>query len=79
MTIHSLLILCHLLIGFSGRSFYTYSSEPFHPLPGKTPAWKSPDEAMQAIESGNHCGFVARGGGRERKVVVVGRGWVGVC
>lgn len=52
------------MIGFSGRSFYTYSSEPFHPLPGKTPAWKSPDEAMQAIESGNHCGLPGEGAGR---------------
>lgn len=36
----------------SRRSFYTYSAEPFHPLPGKTPAWKSPQEALQVIESG---------------------------
>ncbi|KAJ7358896.1 hypothetical protein OS493_020734 [Desmophyllum pertusum] len=36
----------------SRRSFYTYSAEPFHPLPGKTPAWKSPEEAVQVIESG---------------------------
>ncbi|KAL9953208.1 hypothetical protein ACROYT_G040586 [Oculina patagonica] len=36
----------------SRRSFYTYTTEPFHPLPGKTPAWKSPDEAVQAIQSG---------------------------
>lgn len=36
----------------SHRSFYTYSAEPFHPLPGKTPAWKSPQEAVQVIESG---------------------------
>lgn len=42
------------LFWISGRrSFYTYTTEPFHPLPGKTPAWKSPDEAVQAIQSGN--------------------------
>lgn len=35
-----------------GRSYYTYAFEPFHPLPGKTPAWKSPDEAVQIIQSG---------------------------
>lgn len=35
-----------------GRSYYTYSLEPFHPLPGKTPAWKSLEEAVQIIESG---------------------------
>lgn len=34
------------------RSYYTYSSEPFHPLPGRTPAWKSPYEAMEVIQSG---------------------------
>lgn len=34
------------------RNFYTYSVEPFHPLPGKTPAWKSPKEAVEVIESG---------------------------
>jgi len=35
------------------RSFYTYSAEPFHPLPGKTPAWKSPQEALEVIQSGD--------------------------
>lgn len=34
------------------RSFYDYSPEPFHPLHGRTPAWKSPDEAVQCIKSG---------------------------
>lgn len=37
----------------SDRSYYTYSSEPFHPLPGRTPAWKSPYEAMEVIQSGH--------------------------
>ncbi|EDO31214.1 predicted protein [Nematostella vectensis] len=36
----------------SNRPYYTYSSEPFHPLPGRTPAWKSPEEAVQVIKSG---------------------------
>jgi len=42
------------------RSFYTYSAEPFHPLPGKTPAWKSPEEAVQVIQSGEGGPSIAR-------------------
>ncbi|KAK3749477.1 hypothetical protein QZH41_013458, partial [Actinostola sp. cb2023] len=34
------------------RSYYEYSPEPFHPLRGRTPIWKSADEAVQIIESG---------------------------
>ncbi|KXJ11048.1 uncharacterized protein LOC110244318 [Exaiptasia diaphana] len=33
------------------RFFQAYSPEPFHPIIGKTPVWKSPDEAVQVIQS----------------------------
>lgn len=45
-------MLSYFRYNIGRRNFYTYSAEPFHPLPGKTPAWKSPKEAVEVIESG---------------------------
>ena len=45
-------MLSYFRYNIGRRNFYTYSAEPFHPLPGKTPAWKSPEEAVEVIESG---------------------------
>ena len=45
-------MLSYFRYNIGRRNFYTYSAEPFHPLPGKTPAWKSPEEAVKVIESG---------------------------
>lgn len=46
-------MLSYFRYNIGRRNFYTYSAEPFHPLPGKTPAWKSPKEAVEVIESGD--------------------------
>lgn len=35
------------------RSFYLYSPEPFHPIPGKEPKWMSAEEAVSSITSGH--------------------------
>lgn len=45
-------MLSYFRYNIGRRNFYTYSAEPFHPLPGKTPARKSPEEAVKVIESG---------------------------
>ncbi|XP_052284514.1 4-hydroxybutyrate coenzyme A transferase-like isoform X1 [Dreissena polymorpha] len=34
------------------RSYYLYSPEPIHPLPDRVPDWKTADEAVQVIQSG---------------------------
>jgi hypothetical protein len=33
------------------RTFYLYSPEPFHPIHGREPVWKSAEEAVEVIES----------------------------
>ncbi|XP_014674002.1 PREDICTED: 4-hydroxybutyrate coenzyme A transferase-like [Priapulus caudatus] len=33
------------------NDFYTYSSEPFHPLPNKVPTWRTAEEATAVIKS----------------------------
>ncbi|XP_071146934.1 succinyl-CoA:acetate/propanoyl-CoA:succinate CoA transferase-like [Mytilus edulis] len=33
------------------RTFYLYSPEPFHPIHGKEPVWKSAEEAVTVVES----------------------------
>ncbi|CAD5124898.1 DgyrCDS13149 [Dimorphilus gyrociliatus] len=35
------------------RSFYLYSPEPFHPIPGKEPKWMSAEEAVSTVTSGH--------------------------
>ena len=45
-------MLSYFRYNIGRRNFYTYSAEPFHPLPGKTPTWKPPKEAVEVIESG---------------------------
>lgn len=40
-------MLSYFRYNIGRRNFYTYSAEPFHPLP-----WKSPKEAVEVIESG---------------------------
>lgn len=39
-------------LGFGARTYYSYSSEPFHPLK-RAPAWKSAEEAVSVIKSGD--------------------------
>ncbi|WAR14420.1 CAT2-like protein [Mya arenaria] len=34
------------------RGYYLYSPEPIHPLPDRTPDWKTAEEAVQVIQSG---------------------------
>ena len=34
------------------RTFYLYSSEPFHPIPNRQPIWASAEEAVQRVVSG---------------------------
>ncbi|KAL5014333.1 hypothetical protein ScPMuIL_008603 [Solemya velum] len=36
----------------SQRTFYLYSPEPFHPLVDRVPEWKTAEEAVQVIQSG---------------------------
>ena len=36
----------------TNRSYYQYSPEPFHPIPGKDPEWLSAREAVEVITSG---------------------------
>ena len=40
------------LIATPRRSFYLYSPEPFHPIPDKDPEWKTAEEAVKVITSG---------------------------
>jgi len=40
------------MLSFLERYYQGYSPEPFHPIRGRTPVWKSPYEAVQVIESG---------------------------
>jgi hypothetical protein len=34
------------------RDYYLYSPEPIHPLPDRKPDWKTADEALQVVQSG---------------------------
>lgn len=34
------------------RGYYLYSPEPIHPLPDRKPDWKTADEAVQVVQSG---------------------------
>ncbi|XP_060583073.1 4-hydroxybutyrate coenzyme A transferase-like [Ruditapes philippinarum] len=34
------------------RGYYLYSPEPIHPLPDRKPDWKTADEALQVVQSG---------------------------
>lgn len=34
------------------RSFYSYSNEPTHVIPGKEPKWMSAEEAVSVVKSG---------------------------
>ena len=47
------------------RSYYSYSHEPFHPLK-RAPAWRSAEEAVSVIKSGEwEGGQGERGEGRQ--------------
>ncbi|XP_014663113.1 PREDICTED: 4-hydroxybutyrate coenzyme A transferase-like [Priapulus caudatus] len=35
----------------AARTYYTYSPEPFHPLPNRAPVWRTADEAVTVIKS----------------------------
>lgn len=56
---HILLKIPRLLVPTSrlgacvSRSFYIYSPEPLHALLDKEPTWKTADQAVEAIKSGN--------------------------
>lgn len=43
---------CRLANAYFKRSFYLYSPEPFHPLSDRVPEYKSAEEAVQVIQSG---------------------------
>lgn len=43
---------CRLANACFKRSFYLYSPEPFHPLSDRVPEYKSAEEAVQVIQSG---------------------------
>ncbi|KAL7637243.1 UNVERIFIED_CONTAM: hypothetical protein RMT77_011955 [Armadillidium vulgare] len=44
--------ICDNYYTVSGRTYYTYSHEPFHPLK-REPRWQTADEAVSVIKSGD--------------------------
>ncbi|XP_045162494.2 4-hydroxybutyrate coenzyme A transferase-like isoform X1 [Mercenaria mercenaria] len=42
----------HSILRHLRRGYYLYTPEPIHPLPDKTPDWKTADEALQVVQSG---------------------------
>lgn len=44
-------LLGNSLVNLSGRTFYTYTNEPSHPIPGKRPPVVSAEEAVSVVKS----------------------------
>ena len=39
-------------VRYVARGYYLYSPEPIHPMPDRSPEWKSGMEAVQVVQSG---------------------------
>ncbi|KAJ8319869.1 hypothetical protein KUTeg_001456 [Tegillarca granosa] len=50
------------------RTLYLYSPEPIHPLPDRQPDWKTAEEAVKAIQSGQRV-YVHGGAASPRKLI----------